>query len=130
MDVAQRRKLSKRIQAITGEKTFILAIFGIMGLAISVNLVELLCSAGLPIVFTQVLSLNGLNAIETVGYLLLYVLFFLIDDLVVFFIAMKTFQLTGISTKYSKFSGIVGGAIMVVLGILMIFRPEWLMFNF
>lgn len=130
VDVAQRRKLSKRIQAITGEKTFILAIFGIMGLAISVNLVELLCSAGLPIVFTQVLSLNGLNAIETVGYLLLYVLFFLIDDLVIFFIAMKTFQLTGISTKYSKFSGIVGGAIMVVLGILMIFRPEWLMFNF
>jgi hypothetical protein len=130
VDVAQRRKLSKRIQAITSEKTFILAILGIIGLAISVNLVELLCSAGLPIVFTQVLALNGLDALQTVGYLLLYVLFFLIDDLVVFFIAMKTFHLTGLSTKYSKFSGIIGGTIMVILGILMIFRPEWLMFNF
>jgi glutaredoxin len=130
VDVDQRRKLSKRIQAITSEKTFLLAIVGIMGLAISVNLVELLCSAGLPIIFTQVLALNGLSTLQTIGYLLLYVLFFLIDDLVVFFIAMKTFHLTGLSTKYSKFSGLIGGAIMVILGILMIFRPEWLMFNF
>jgi glutaredoxin len=130
VDVDQRRKLSKRIQAITSEKTFLLAIVGIMGLAISVNLVELLCSAGLPIIFTQVLALNGLDTLQTIGYLLLYVLFFLIDDLVVFFIAMKTFHLTGLSTKYSKFSGIIGGTIMVILGILMIFRPEWLMFNF
>jgi glutaredoxin len=130
VDVTQRRKLSKRIQAITNEKTFLLAIFGIMGLAISVNLVELLCSAGLPIIFTQVLALNGLDTLQTIGYLLLYVLFFLIDDLVVFFIAMKTFHLTGLSTKYSKFSGIIGGTIMVILGILMIFKPEWLMFNF
>ncbi|MBS3991905.1 MAG: thioredoxin family protein [Erysipelothrix sp.] len=130
VDVKERKKLSKRIQAITSEKTFIFAILGIMGLAISVNLVELLCSAGLPIVFTQVLALNGLSPLETVGYLLLYVLFFLIDDLIVFFIAMKTFHLTGLSTKYSKFSGLIGGAIMVILGIMMIFKPEWLMFNF
>lgn len=130
VDVQQRKKMSKRIQAITNEKTFILAALGIMGLAISVNLVELLCSAGLPIIFTQVLALNGLDTIQTVGYLLLYVLFFLIDDLIVFFVAMKTLELTGLSTKYSKFSGLVGGAVMIVLGILMIFRPEWLMFNF
>lgn len=130
VDEKQRKKMSQRIKAITNEKTLILAVFGIIGLAISVNLVELLCSAGLPILFTQVLALNGVSVMGTVGYLLLYVLFFLIDDLVVFFIAMKTLELTGFSTKYSKFSGLIGGAVMVILGILMIFRPEWLMLNF
>jgi len=130
VDVKQRKKLRQRIQDISSNKNFLLAIFGIMGLAITVNLVELLCSAGLPIIFTQILVLNQLPTWQYVAYLLLYVLFFLIDDLVVFFIAMKTLQLTGISTKYSRYSSLFGGGIMIILGILMIFQPGWLMLNF
>jgi hypothetical protein len=48
----------------------------------------------------------------------------------VFVIAMKTFELTGISTKYAKYSHLIGGAIMIILGILMVVKPGWLMFNF
>ena len=51
-------------------------------------------------------------------------------DLVVFFIAMFTMKVTGISTKYNKFSHLLGGIIMVVIGLLLLFKPEWLMFNF
>jgi hypothetical protein len=61
---------------------------------------------------------------------LLYVSFFLLDDIIVFVIAMKTFELTGISTKYAKYSHLIGGAIMIILGILMVVKPGWLMFNF
>jgi thiol-disulfide isomerase/thioredoxin len=130
VDSAQRKKLRQRIQEISDQPTFILAILGIMGLAITVNLVELLCSAGLPIVFTQVLALNQVTYWEKIGYLLLYVSFFLLDDIIVFVIAMKTFELTGISTKYAKYSHLIGGAIMIILGILMVVKPGWLMFNF
>lgn len=130
VDVDQRKKLRKRIQGISSQSVFILAIFGMMGLAVSVNLIELLCSAGFPVLFTQVLSLNHLTNLQYIGYLLLYVFFFLLDDLVVFIIAMKTSELTGISTKYGKYSHLVGGAVMVLLGILMVLKPEWLMLNF
>ena len=130
VDVDQRKKLRKRIQGISSQSVFILAIFGIMGLAISVNLIELLCSAGFPVLFTQVLSLNHLSNLQYIGYLLLYVFFFLLDDMVVFIIAMKTSELTGISTKYGKYSHLVGGAVMILLGILMVLKPEWLMLNF
>ena len=130
VDVDQRKKLRKRIQGISSQSVFILAILGIMGLAISVNLIELLCSAGFPVLFTQVLSLNHLSNLQYIGYLLLYVFFFLLDDLVVFIIAMKTSELTGISTKYGKYSHLVGGAVMILLGILMVLKPEWLMLNF
>jgi len=130
VDVDQRKKLRKRIQGISSQSVFILAIFGMMGLAVSVNLIELLCSAGFPVLFTQVLSLNHLSNLQYVGYLLLYVFFFLLDDLVVFIIAMKTSELTGISTKYGKYSHLVGGAVMILLGILMVLKPEWLMLNF
>lgn len=130
VDSVQRKKLRQRIQEISDQPTFILAIIGIMGLAITVNLVELLCSAGLPIVFTQVLALNQVTYWEKIGYLLIYVSFFLLDDIIVFVIAMKTFELTGISTKYAKYSHLIGGAIMIILGILMVVKPGWLMFNF
>ncbi len=130
VDSTQRKKLRQRIQEISDQPTFIFAIIGIMGLAITVNLVELLCSAGLPIVFTQVLALNQVTYWEKIGYLLIYVTFFLLDDIIVFVIAMKTFELTGISTKYAKYSHLIGGAIMIILGILMVVKPGWLMFNF
>jgi len=130
VDVDQRKKLRKRIQGISSQSVFILAVFGMMGLAVSVNLIELLCSAGFPVLFTQVLSLNHLSNLQYIGYLLLYVFFFLLDDLVVFIIAMKTSELTGISTKYGKYSHLVGGAVMILLGILMVLKPEWLMLNF
>ena len=35
-----------------------------------------------------------------------------------------------ISTKYNKFSHLLGGIIMILIGILLLLRPEWLMFNF
>ena len=57
-------------------------------------------------------------------------LFFMIDDIIVFIIAMATFKITGISTKYTKYSHLIGGIIMLIIGILMIFKPSWIMFNF
>lgn len=130
VDNKKRKKLMTRIKKYTSEKSFILAILGVMALAFSVNLIELACSAGLPLIFTQVLALNNLNVIEYGIYIFIYLIFFLIDDIVIFVIAMKTFELTGISTKYTKYSHLIGGIIMLLIGILMIFKPSWLMFNF
>ena len=130
VDNKKRKKLMERIKKYTREKSFLLAMLGVMALAFSVNLIELACSAGLPLIFTQVLALNNLNALQYGIYIFIYLLFFLIDDIVVFVIAMKTFELTGISTKYTKYSHLIGGLIMLIIGLLMIFKPSWLMFNF
>ena len=55
---------------------------------------------------------------------------YVIDDLIIFFIAMFTLNIKAISTKYTKYSHLIGGIIMLIIGLLMIFKPEWLMFNF
>lgn len=130
VDEKKRKKIFSKIKKITLEKRLILSIIGIITLAISVNLVELACSAGLPLMFTQILSFNNLSMIEYMFYMFLYILFFLIDDIVIFVIAMKTLSIKGISSKYGKYSNLIGGIIMILIGILMIFKPEWLMFNF
>ena len=94
-----------------------------------VNLVELICSAGLPAVFTQVLALNELAKWQYYFYILLYIFFFMLDDLFVFFVAMITLQMTGITTKYSRWSHLIGGILMLIIGLLLLFKPEWLMFG-
>lgn len=101
-----------------------------MGLAFIVNLIELACSAGLPLLFTQILAINDLSKFMYALNIGIYIFFFLIDDLIIFIIAMITFKVTGISTKYTKYSHLIGGIIMLLISILMIFKPEWLMFNF
>ncbi len=127
---SKRKRIIAKIKNFTTEKSFILALLGIIALAFSVNFIELACSAGLPIIFTQILALNNLSSLEYWLYILIYIFFFLIDDLIVFFIAMTTLKVTGISNKYTKYSHLIGGIIMVIIGILLVLKPEWLMFSF
>lgn len=125
-----RKKIMNKIKSITTEKKFIIALLGIIVLAASVNVIELMCSIGLPLLFTQILAMNDLSNISYIIYMLIYILFFLIDDIVVFVISMVTLKVTGLSTKYTKYSHLVGGIIMLLIGVLLIIKPEILMFNF
>jgi glutaredoxin len=129
-DDKKRRKIMDRIKDIVKEKNFIIAIIGVIVLAVTINLIELACSAGLPVMFTQILAMNKLPKTLYVIYLLLYILFFMIDDIVIFAIAMKTLKIKAISNKYTKYSHLIGGIIMFIIGILMIAAPKILMFNF
>lgn len=130
VDNKNRKRIIKSIQKIIKEKSFILAVLGIVLLAVSVNIIELLCSLGLPVMFTQILAINEVSKVGQILYSLLYVLFFMIDDIIIFVIAMKTLEIKAISNKYGKYSHLIGGLIMIIIGILMVFKPEWLMFNF
>ena len=130
VDNKNRKRIIKSIQKIIKEKSFILAVLGIVLLAVSVNIIELLCSLGLPVMFTQILAINEVSKVGQILYSLLYVLFFMIADVIIFVIAMKTLAIKAISNKYGKYSHLIGGLIMIIIGILMVFKPEWLMFNF
>jgi len=125
----KRRKIFDRLKEVTQQKNFWLASAGIIALAFAVNLVEAICSAGLPAVFTQLLVLNNLPTWQYYAYILLYIFFFMIDDLLVFIVAMVTLKMTGVSTKYSRFSNLIGGILMIIIGLLLLFKPEWLMFG-
>ena len=130
VDKKDRKKIMKKIISITHEKKFIIALLGIMVLAASVNIIELMCSIGIPLLFTQILAMNNLSTFSYMIYMFIYIFFFLIDDIVIFVISMVTLKVTGLSTKYTKYSHLVGGIIMLIIGLLLIIKPELLMFNF
>ncbi|MFZ6036458.1 MAG: hypothetical protein ACOYUK_04945 [Patescibacteria group bacterium] len=128
-NVEQKRKITDRIKRVVHERTLWLAIPGIIGVAFVVNLIELMCSAGLPAVYTQVLSLSELSRVSYYGYLLLYVCIFMLDDLVVFFIAMVTMKAIGTEGKWSRYATLVGGVAILIIGILLIIDPTLLSFG-
>src|SRR3990167_2747033 len=116
----KRRKIFDKLKRVTESKNFLWAIGGIILLAFAVNLVELICSAGLPAVYTKILALNDLTKLQYYLYIFFYIFIFMLDDLFIFFAAMITLRMTGMTTKYSHWSHLIGGILMVIIGLLLI----------
>jgi hypothetical protein len=125
----RRRRVLERLKRIAQQPGFAAALGGIVLLAFAVNVVEFLCSAGIPAVFAQVLALSALAPWEYFAYLVFYVAVFMLDDLVVLVAALKTLEATGLTTRYARWSNAIGGTALVAIGAALVFRPEWLAFG-
>ena len=118
-DEESRKKTMTRIQKIVSSPITLGTIVGIVALAFVVNSIEFVCSAAVPAIFTRVLSLASLSTPQYYGYILLYVLFFMLDDLVIF--STAAFALTSrMGDRYAKYSRPIGAAILIILGLLLL----------
>lgn len=114
-----RKKTMTRVQRIVSSPITWGTIVGIIALAFAVNLVEFACSAAIPAVFTRVLSLASLTNLQYYSYILLYVLFFMLDDAVIF--STAAFAATSsLGDRYAKYSRPVGATILIILGLLLL----------
>jgi len=126
---SQKKTIIEKMKQVVSSRGFLLSLIGIIALAAAVNLIELVCSAGFPVIFTQILALSNLEKWQYYLYMLLYIFVFMLDDMIVFIGAMLTLRLTGVTNKYSRFSHLIGGILMLLIGVLLIFKPELLMFG-
>jgi glutaredoxin len=118
-DEESRKKTMTKVQNIVSSPITLGMIAGIIALAFAVNSVEFVCSAAVPAVFTRVLSLTSLTTFQYYGYILLYVFFFMLDDLVVF--GTAAFAATSsLGDRYAKYSRPVGAIILIILGLLLL----------
>ena len=124
-----QQKLMDRMRAAVAEPSFAIAVLSIMVLAIVVNMIELLCSAGIPAVYTHVLATSDVSPLAYYGYLLLYIVVFMMDDMLVFVIAMVTLRQTGLVGTYARYSHLIGGSVLLIVGSLLLFRPDLLAFS-
>ncbi len=122
-----RKRTFEKLRGFVLEKNLLVSLLGVAGMAFAVNLVELFCSAGLPAVYTQTLTLANLPTWQYYIYMLVYVVIFMFDDTAVFVAAMITLKTTGLQGKYARLAHIVGGVLMAGLGLVMLFKPEWLL---
>lgn len=102
---------------------------GVIILALGVNLVEFFCSAGLPAIYTRILALSQVSSLSYYLYLLLYTFIFMLDDLIILSLAVITLSRFNFTEKYNYWSTLIGGILIFILGALLIFKPEFLMFG-
>ena len=126
----KRKKITNQMKKVIDSKSFLLSLIGISILGISVNLIELACSLGFPVVFNEIMTINNIAGFTKIIYLLLYIFFYLIDDVIVFVVSMVTVEATGITNKYNKLCTLVSAIIMIAIGFLLLLKPDWLMLNF
>jgi hypothetical protein len=50
----------------------------------------------------------------------------MLDDMIVFAIAMITLKAVGIENKYAKLSHLIGGIVVIIIGLLLILNPSLL----
>ncbi len=109
-----------KIKKVIDSNSTIIAIVWISIVAFSVNLLELLCSAWFPATYTAILADNHLPTYQYYLYLLWYIFFFLLDQIIIFAIAVFAFKITAISNKYTKWINLIWGLVMLGLGWYMI----------
>ncbi len=119
-------KIIDKMNNVLGSATFPLVILGVATIAFSVNMVELLCSLGLPVVYTGILAARHLATWQYYAYILLYVFFYMLDDIVVVLAAGISMKFLDLNGKYSRYSRLLVGLLMLILGILFILKPSLL----
>jgi hypothetical protein len=120
-----RQKSMSKIKKLVHSELSMLSILGIIALAFVVNSIEFACSAVLPAMFTFVLTQAKLSTFLYYLYILLYTLFFMLDDFIIFGFAVFAVNKT-VGTKYEKYSGVIGGTIMILIGVMIVFFPDML----
>ncbi|XOB41077.1 MAG: glutaredoxin family protein [Candidatus Nealsonbacteria bacterium] len=122
------KRLFEKMQEISQAKTSLpLMLLGVVVVAAGINLVELVCSLGFPLAFTKMLTTYNLSISSYYSYLLLYILFYMIDDLIIFALAIWTLRITQVSEKYLKAIKLISGIVLLILGLIILFKPEILM---
>lgn len=125
-----KRKTSEKIKHYATAPMTIVTALGILALAFSVNIIEFACSIGIPQTFTKVLDLNALTWTGKQFYNLLYIIMYMADDIIIFGLALYSFDKIGLTThKYTRASHLIGGTLMIILGLILVINPTLLVFG-
>lgn len=115
-----------RARKIITAETMWAAMFGAIVLAVLVNIIELLCTAGLPALYTNVLTMQQFPPWKNYAYLALYNIAYMFDDSIMVIIAVATLGKRKLQEKEGRWLKLISGALIFTLGALMIFKPTWL----
>jgi glutaredoxin/cytochrome c biogenesis protein CcdA len=125
--IDSQTKTVNKLKAVINAPLTLTTIGAIVVIAFSVNVIEFACSIGIPQAYTKILDLNMLTFVERQFYILVYTAGYMIDDLIVFSLAIWGFsKLEAHGAKYARWSLLIGGGLMVLLGLMLTFRPDLL----
>ncbi len=115
-----------RVRRVLRADSLTASVVGVAALAVMVNFVELLCTAGFPAVYTAVLAHRQLSPWARAAYLGLYNVAYVFDDAVMVTLAVVTLSRRRLSEAAGRWLKLTSGAVMLSLGFVLLLKPEWL----
>ena len=119
-------RIYRQVRQIIRAENLTGALAAVSLLALLVNTVELLCTAGIPAIYTRVLTEQALPGWAYYGYLALYNLAYMADDSLMLAIAVVTLSGRKLQERGGRWLKLVSGMVMLALGLILLLRPEWL----
>ena len=115
-----------RVRGVLHAQNLGAAMAGVIVVAILVNFVELLCTAGLPALYTQLLTLQQLPLASYYAYLGLYNLAYIFDDGLMVALAVYSLQKFKLQQQQGRWLKLISGSVIAILGLLLLVAPEFL----
>ena len=119
--------LYARARRVLGADTWAATLAGVAVLAVVVNVVELVCTAGLPAIYTAVLTQHDLSHAAHYAYLGLYILGYIADDSLMVGTAVVALGNRRLTERAGRRLKLLSGIVMLALGAVLLLRPGWLL---
>ncbi|KAB7741015.1 hypothetical protein GA707_18185 [Nostocoides sp. F2B08] len=116
--------LYHRMRRAAGHEALLPALAATAVLAMGASLLEIPCTAGFPLLWAGLLEANGVGPAEAVGLLVLYLIPFLLDELIVFTVAVVTMRSLKMQERHGRLLKLVAGTMMLALAITVLVDPE------
>lgn len=88
------------------------------------SLVEFSCTAGFPVLWTNLLVAQNVAAVTFIALLLLYMFIYQIDELGIFLAAVFSLRASKLEEKHGRILKLIGGTLMLMLAIVMLVNPS------
>jgi thiol-disulfide isomerase/thioredoxin len=118
--------LFKRMRTLAAADRYPAILAGTVTLALAANSYELLCTAGLPMAFTRVLTLNDLPTSTYYAYLLLYNVIYVIPLLVIVGVFVWALGSRKLQEHEGRTLKLLSGTMMLGLGLVLLLAPDLL----
>ena len=120
-------KLYQNMRSTVSDTRSLLGLAGSSAaLAVGVSFIEFSCTAGFPVIWSNLLAANQVTTIDFILLLGLYMLIYLLDELAVFITAAVTMKASRMEEKHGRLLKLASGVIMLALGIVMLVNPAWM----
>lgn len=109
-----------RLRAILRAEQLWPAIAGTLLLAVLVQIIELMCTSGFPALYTRILTLRQLDSASYYGYLLLYNLMYMLDDVLILAVGVVTLSQRRLQENEGRVLKLLSGVVMLGLGVYLL----------
>ncbi len=120
-------KLYQNMRSTVSDTRSLLGLAGSSAaLAVGVSFIEFSCTAGFPVIWSNLVAANQVTTVDFILLLGLYMLIYLLDELAVFITAAVTMKASRVEEKHGRLLKLASGVIMLALGMVMLINPQWM----